>query len=203
MSVDRANAGPEVLEAIARRWSPRAFTDEPVAPGDLLACLEAARWAASSYNEQPWALVVGVRGRGDTHGRILNCLTERNQAWAGAAPVLMIAVARLTFTADGRPNRSAVHDVGLATANLMVQASALGLAAHAMAGFSGEKARETFGIGDGFEPTTAIALGHPGDAAALPADRRAAELAPRERKPLAEWVFSGRWGEASQVLDDA
>jgi len=199
MSRDRLDAGPHIHSLIADRWSPRAFADRDVEPEKLRTCLEAARWAPSCYNEQPWYVIVGRHGRGETHLRVFDCLVEQNQRWAGTAPVLMITIAKPTFDSGGRANRHAQHDVGLATTNLMLQAQALGLAAHAMAGFSRKKAHEAFGIPEDHEPMTAIAIGYPGEADALPDDLREKELAPRERRPLADWVFDETWGHTAEV----
>ncbi len=202
MSDARLDPGPAILPALARRWSPRAFADRPVPPDTLRTCLEAMRWAASSYNEQPWTVLVGDRAADpDTHARLADCLTDLNRTWAPAAPVLMLTVAKQTFSRDGKPNRCAPHDVGLATAGLMVQAAELGLATHAMAGFSRTRARDAFGIPDGHEPMAALALGYPGDAASLedPALREM-EKAPRPRRPLAQWVFGGVWGAPAAAV---
>jgi nitroreductase len=122
---------------------------------------------------------------------------EGNIQWAQRAPVLMVSVARLSFEEDGTLNRHAFHDVGQAVADLSVQATALGLVVHQMAGFSPDKVREVYGVPEQFEPVAAIALGYPGDPESLSEKLKKREVAPRERKPLPEFVFSGRWGQAS------
>ena len=137
----------QVHALIERRWSPYAFADKPVDPTDLHSLLEAARWAPSSYNEQPWRFIVATRDNPETYQRLLDCLVPANQEWAGKAPVLMLSVAALNFAKNGKPNRHALHDVGLASAMLAIEATDLGLAAHFMAGFDGNKARESFAIG--------------------------------------------------------
>lgn len=200
MSQERLDAGPTIHSLIAERWSPRAFADRDVEPEKVRTCLEAARWAPSCYNEQPWYVIVGRRGEGEAHGRVFDCLVEQNQRWAGAAPVLAISVAKPTFDSGGRPNRHAQHDVGLATMNVMLQARALGLAAHAMAGFSRKKAHAAFGIPEDHEPMAAIALGYPGEADSLPDDLAEKERAPRERRPLADWVVGETWGQPAEVV---
>ena len=189
-----------VHDLIRRRRSPRAFAGRPVEPEKLRSLLEAARWAPSSSNEQPWAYLVATRENPEEFSRLLSVLVEGNRGWAQKAPVLMLSVAKLTFDRNGNPNRHAFHDVGLATANLVTQATAMGLAAHQMAGFDAEKAHEVFAIPEGWEPVTAIALGCPGDASALPGRLRDLELAPRTRKPLEEFVFTGRWGQTSPLV---
>jgi nitroreductase len=131
---------------------------------------------------------------------MLSCLRENNQLWASQAPVLMVSVAKLSFDMNGQPNRYAFHDVGLAVANLIVQATALGLCVHQMAGFYPDKVRELYSVPDDFEPVAGIVLGYPGDPATLPEELRQRELAPRTRKPCESFVFQGAWGETSPLV---
>ena len=188
-----------IHDLLGRRWSPRAFSERPVEPEELRSLLEAARWAPSSYNEQPWSFLVATKESPVEYDRLLSCLIEGNQRWAKTAPVLMLSVAKLRFDHNGALNRHAFHDVGLAVENLIVQATALGLAAHQMAGFEVEKARELYRIPEGHDPVAAIALGYPGDPESLPERLRERELAPRTRKPPEKFVFSGEWGKPSQL----
>lgn len=183
-------------DLLKRRWSPRAFSEQPVGPDMLLTLLEGARWAPSSSNEQPWRFVVATKQEPADYDRLLACLLEGNRKWAYRAPVLMLSVARMDFEEDGRPNRHAFHDVGLATENLLLQVSALGLVAHPMAGFVIEKARADLKIPSGYEPVAMIAVGYPGELSALPDYLQQRELKPRERKPLTEIAFSGQWGHS-------
>jgi nitroreductase len=183
-------------DLLKRRWSPRAFSEQPVGPDMLLTLLEAARWAPSSSNEQPWRFVVATREEPADYDRLLACLLEGNRKWAYRAPVLILSVARMDFEEDGRPNRHAFHDVGLATENLLLQATALGLVAHPMAGFDIEKARADLKIPSGYEPVAMIAVGYPGELSVLPDYLQQRELKPRERKPLTEIAFSGQWGHS-------
>jgi nitroreductase len=189
-----------IHDLLRRRWSPRAFSNRMVEPDSLRSLLEAARWAPSSYNEQPWSFIVATKQDPAEHDRLLSCLVEGNIEWAQHAPVLMVSVARLTFEDDGKPNRHAFHDVGQAVANLIVQATALGLVVHQMAGIHPEKIRELYRLPEGYEPVAGIALGYPGDPEALPERLRQRELAPRERKPLTEFVFTGHWGRTSPLV---
>src|SRR5688500_18464285 len=159
-----------IEELLKQRWSPRAFSDRPVEPEKLLRLWEAARWAASCANEQPWYFIVATKQDEAEYTRLLSCLRENNQQWARQAPVLMASVAKLAFDANGQPNRYAFHDVGLAVANLITQATALGLCVHQMAGFYPEKVRELYGVPAAFEPVAGIVLGYPGDPALLPED---------------------------------
>jgi nitroreductase len=197
-----APVGPRVHELIRERWSPRAFADRGVDPGDLRSLLEAAQWTASCFNEQPWAFLVAVREEGEEFARLLGCLVPGNRSWARSAAVLMLSVAKLHFAHNGKPNRHAGHDVGQAAAQLTLQATALGLSVHQMAGFDADAARETYAIPDGWEPMAAIAVGYPGDPASLPEPLRERELGPRQRHPLGELVFAGAWGQTAPVAAD-
>ena len=185
---------------LKQRWSPRAFADRPVEVEKLLCLWEAARWSASCANQQPWYLLVATKEEQAEYARLLSCLRENNQLWASQAPVLMVSVAKLSFDMNGQPNRYAFHDVGLAVANLIVQATALGLYVHQMAGFYPDKVRELYGVPDDFEPVAGIVLGYPGDPATLPEELQQRELAPRTRKPFEAFVFKGAWGETSPLV---
>lgn len=184
-----------IHEVLHRRWSPRAFADRPVEREKLLSVFEAARWTASSNNEQPWHFIVATRDEPEEFGRLLACLVERNQSWAKAAPVLMIGAVSTAFARNGVANKHAWYDLGQAVANLTAQATALGLYLHQMAGFSPEKARSTYVIPASAEPVVVIALGYPGDPSTLPDDLRQRELTPTARKPLGQFVYASRWGE--------
>lgn len=192
-----------IHELIRRRWSPRAFSAQMVEPEKMRSLLEAARWAASCFNEQPWSFIVATKEKSDAFERLLGCLVKANVLWAQHAPVLMLSVARLNFERNGKPNRHAFHDVGLALGNLTVQATALGLSLHQMAGFDVAKAREQFNIPEGHEAVAAIALGYPGDEESLPDDLRERELGPRSRRTLESFVFSSEWGQTSPLLEKA
>jgi nitroreductase len=185
---------------LKQRWSPRAFADRPVEIDKLLSLWEAARWSASCANQQPWYLLVATKEEKTEYARLLSCLRENNQLWASQAPVLMVSAAKLSFDMNGQPNRYAFHDVGLAVANLIVQATALGLHVHQMAGFYPDKVRELYGVPEDFEPVAGIVLGYPGDPSTLPEDLQQRELAPRTRKPLESFVFQGAWGETSPLV---
>ena len=185
-----------IHDLLRRRWSPRAFAERPVEPNAVLSLLEAARWAPSSSNEQPWRFVVATKDQPVEYDRLLACLVEGNRKWAFRAPVLILSVACMNFEDEGKPNRHAVHDVGLATENLLLQATALGLVAHPMAGFDIEKAQTDLKIPSGYEPVAMIAVGYPGELSVLPDYLQQRELKPRERKTLAEIAFSGQWGHS-------
>ena len=189
-----------IEDILKRRWSPRAFSDRMVEREKLQSLFEAARWAASSFNEQPWSFIVATKEKPEEYAALLSCLTEKNQQWAQLAPVLMVSVAKLNFEKNGKPNRHAFHDVGMAVSNLIVQATTFGLYVHQMAGYSVDKVRETFGVPDGFEPVSAIAIGYPEDPSVLPELFREQEMAPRKRKPTDSFVFEAKWGETSPIV---
>lgn len=189
-----------ILDALQQRWSPLAFSQQQVEPDKLCSILEAARWAASSFNEQPWSFIVASKDNSDEFNRLLSCLAEGNQQWAQNAPVLMLSVAKLHFERNGKDNRHAFHDVGAAAACLAIQATALGLFIHQMAGFDVAKARSTFSIPDGYEPVAAIALGYLAQPETLPETLYQREIAPRTRKPLENFVFTGSWGQPSSLI---
>ena len=189
-----------IHDLIRHRWSPRAFESRPIEPHKLLSLFEAARWAASSYNAQPWYYIVATKDDAENYKKILDCFVEFNQGWAKNAPVLAISVAGHKFQHNGEPNRHAFHDVGQATAMLALEATNLGLAVHQMAGIDPEKARKIFGIPEGYEAVAGIAIGYPGDPEFLPDALRQRELEPRQRKPLDSFVFTGAWGKPSPIV---
>ena len=193
----RAAIGAPVEELILRRWSPRAFADKPVSDADLKTIFTAASWAASSYNEQPWRFLVGRKGD-ETWKKIFNSLVPMNQSWAESAPVLYASLAKKTFSHNGSPNRVAIHDVGAASATLSLQATALGLHTHGMAGFDPELLRANFGIPSDFAPVAVWALGYLGDPHRLPDNFQKTELQERTRKPLREFVFN-EWGQEAKL----
>lgn len=195
-----AGAAHPIHDVIARRWSPRAFDERPVEQATLKSLFEAARWAPSSNNEQPWRFIVASKETSTDYDRLFACLVEGNRKWAFRAPVLILSVASLLFEDDGKPNRHALHDTGMAAENFVLQATALGLQAHQMAGFDTQKARETCLIPTGFDPVAMIALGYPGDPAVLPDYLREREIKPRERQPIGDFVFSIKWGQMSPLV---
>ena len=189
-----ATATHPINELVARRWSPRAFDEaRAVERHKLLALLEAARWAPSCFNEQPWRYLVFDDSDAAALERARACLIDFN-AWARKAPVLILSVACERFK-NGTPNRHAQHDLGLATENLVLEAVHQDLVVHQMGGFDAARARREFAIPDGHTPMAMIAIGYAtaGPPDQLPASLRAMELQPRQRKRLDEIAFSGRW----------
>jgi nitroreductase len=189
-----------IHEPLAQRWSPYAFADRLVPEADVRSLFEAARWAPSSFNEQPWRYLVATKDDPEQFQRLLSCLVEGNQIWAKAAPALALGVVSLRFARNAQDNRAAVHDLGLAAGNLLVEATVRGLCVHQMIGILPDKAREVYGIPEGFEAWTGLAIGYKGDPTSLPARLRERDLAPRHRKPLREFVFSGRWDNPSPLV---
>lgn len=187
-----------VNELIQNRWSPRAFGDKPVSQEVLRSLFEAARWAPSSSNEQPWAYIVATKDDAENFEKSLGALVEFNANWARKAPVLVIAVAQLAFAKNNAPNRNAQYDVGAASLQLSIEATARGLVVHQMAGFDPETAREAYNIPQGWEPIAAMAIGYPGDASSLPEPLQSREKAPRSRKRIREFVMSGQWGHTAE-----
>jgi nitroreductase len=194
MNTKEAVTDYPILPILAERWSPYGFEDRPVLEADLRSLFEAARWAASSYNEQPWNYLVGTRENSAEFGRLLSCLVEANQAWAKAAPVLVLGIVSLRFARNNQDNRAAVHDLGLAAGNLLAEATTRGLSVHQMIGILPDKARELYQIPEHFEAWTAMAIGYKADPTKLPDALRERDMAPRQRKPLDKFVFTGRWG---------
>ncbi len=187
-----------VLPIFHERWSPRSFADREVNPETLAKIFEAARWAASSFNEQPWRFIVGVSGS-ETHRKIFESLGEFNQKWARTAPVLILDVALTKFSHNGTPNRVAFYDLGAAASYMTLEAASLGLATHQMAGFDPDKARELLGIPDEYVIGAVIALGYQDEPEKLgDAGLIEREVAPRTRKPLKEIVFEA-WGKPMEL----
>src|SRR6202171_744098 len=196
----RAPTDFPVHDLIAERWSPRAFSDKPVAPDVLQSVFEGARWAPSSSNEQPRTYIVATKDDTENFSKLVSVLVPFNVTWAQHAPVLALAVAELTFAKNGTPNRNALYDVGAASAWLTVEATSRGVFVHQMAGYDPDKARQVFQIPTGWEPIAAIAIGYPGDPESLPQPLRDREVAPRTRKPLSAFVMSGICGKKAPFL---
>lgn len=189
-----------IHDLLAQRWSPYAFDGRSVTPDDARALFEAARWAASSYNEQPWRFIVARRDDGEGFNQVLSCLVEANRQWAQHAGLLALTAIRTTFARNNKPNRVALHDLGLAAANLTIEATARGLHVHQMAGIEPDRAREVFSVPDGFEIATAIAVGYRTPAEQLQGELRDRETAPRTRRSLPEFVFGGQWDRPADFL---
>jgi nitroreductase len=189
----------DVHELIRHRWSPRAFDAKRlVARAELLRLFEAARWAPSSRNEQPWRFLILERDGMPVEWRALfDTLSTSNQVWAAAAPVLVLAAIRTSYEDSGVANQMSWYDAGQAVALLTIQATSQNLAIRQMEGFSRERARAAFAIPAEFEPAVTIAIGYPGDPAALSLEKhKVAETQPRKRRSVNDFVYGGAWGKA-------
>ena len=193
MSSDRTDeTALPLIEPLRRRFSPRAFADRAVTDEELRVLFEAARWAPSAYNEQPWRFVVARRGEPGFED-VVSGLVPSNRAWAKHAPVLFVAIAK-RHLGSGGDNVHAWHDVGLAMGAFAVQAASMGLGLHMMGGIDRPHLRAALGIPEDHDVVAAVALGAPGDPAQLSPELAARERAPRRRRPLDELVFHGRFG---------
>jgi nitroreductase len=170
-----------LLEVIERRRSSRAYADKPVEPEKIKALFEAARWAPSSSNEQPWVYMYATQEQPELWSKLLNTLLEGNRIWANKAPLLVMALARKNFLANDKPNGSARYDLGAANAFLSLQATELGLNIHQMGGFNRETAKVELNIPDTHEAVVVMAIGYPGDVEKLAENFKLREAAPRER----------------------
>lgn len=184
----------DVHDLVRQRFSGRAFDPRPVEREKILSCLEAACWAPSRSNEQSWSFVVGVKGDGDAWEAVFGTLAEGNRAWCEKAPVLILACAARK-TSKGAEYQHAWHDLGAASENLHLQAVALGLRSHPMAGFDASLAHEALGLPANVDAVTVIALGYAASADTLNEPQRGWEKAERKRKPFEEAVFFKRWGK--------
>jgi nitroreductase len=185
-----------IHDLIANRWSPYIFEPRAIEQDKLLSCLEAARWAPSSYNEQPWFFLLGKRDNADEFSHMVGCLVEGNQIWAKNAGALLLTAVATAFQRNGKPNRAAEHDLGLATGNLCLQATALGLSVHQMIGIEPAKVRQTYGIPETHVPMTAIAIGYAADPSKGDPQLAERDRSRRGRKPIGDFVFSGTWGKS-------
>lgn len=182
----------QIHNDISARRSPLAYSDTPLEPEKINALFEAARWAPSSFNEQPWRFIYALKEDPTEFESFLDCLMEGNRVWAKNAPMLALSVAHMVFTRNSKPNRHAFHDVGLAVGNLLLQATSMGLMVHQMGGYSIEKVRQSLSIPEGFEPVAMMTIGYPGNIDELPEDLRSRELQQRVRNPLEKMVFKGK-----------
>jgi nitroreductase len=186
-----APTGSPLPDVIRERWSPYSFSNEEIGDEKIKILFEAARWAPSSYNEQPWRYVYA--GKNDPDRAALESLLLEGNSWSKGAGLLIVSFAKKTFTYNGKENRHALHDLGCASGYLVLQATALGLVSHQMAGFAVDRANEILGVPDDFIPGSVIAIGEPGDPAATPPPLREREQAPRSRRPAEKFAFRGRF----------
>lgn len=195
----QAQTGYPIHELIKNRWSARAFTAAPIPQRLLMQLFEAASWSFSASNTQPWRYLYAHHHDTAAFSKLFNCLAGGNQPWAKNASALVLAVAQ-TQTPDGKPQKWAMHDIGAANMCLMLEATANGLVGHPMAGFDHQKATTDFNLPEGHEPVVMIALGYLDTPDTLIEPFKTRELAPRTRKPLAEFVFQNEWNHAPSIL---
>jgi nitroreductase len=193
--VKLADTDYPIHELLQKRWSPRAFSEKSIDTELLNQLFEAARWAPSSYNEQPWRFIVAQKEDQETYEQLASVMNEFNRSWAMDAPVLVLALTKTTFDLDGRDNPHAGHDLGQAIAHLTFEATKNDLYVHQMAGISPEKARELYNISKDYNPMTMFAIGYKGQPESLSDKMRKQETSPRIRKDLDEIVFDGEWEE--------
>ena len=181
---------------IASRWSGRAYdAAKPVPQEQLIALLEAARWAPSCFGDEPWRFIVWNKASNPQGWQqAFDCLVPGNQAWVVNAPLLVLVCADTLFGHNQQPNRFAQYDTGAAAENLCLQAASMGMMAHQMGGFDANLAREKFNIPAQYTVMAMISVGYPADIATLSGDVLARETAPRSRKPLSELFFDATWG---------
>ena len=196
MQTKPATTSVKIHDIIANRWSPRAIdANKAISHDDLLALLEAARWASSCFNDQPWRFIVCDKTTDAASWEAaLGTIVEKNRLWAKNAPVLILAVAMENFNHNGKANRWAQYDTGAASANLSLQATALGLVVHQMGGYDADKARQVFNLPETCTPMAMMAVGYQAEADILDDDFKAGELGERSRASLAERFYAGTWG---------
>ncbi len=187
----------DIQETIANRWSSRAYDiSKPVSQAQIIALLEAARWAPSSYNDQPWRFIVCNKNTDiGAWQNAFDCLMPSNQAWLANAPVFIFACANTVLDINQQANRFAQYDTGAAVENLCLQATHMGLMTHQMGGYHADKAREVFAIPIQFTPMAIISVGYAGEQKQLSAELYERDVAERKRKPLSELAFEGAWGQ--------
>lgn len=193
-----AKTSVKINPLLARRWSPRAFLDEQISDELILKMLEAARWAPSASNIQPWQFFVGKKTDG-SYQKIFETLVEFNQMWAKFASVLILICGNKTGK-GGAANETFQYDVGQAVAHLSIQAMSENIYVHQMSGFSKDKAKELFQLPDQIEPLSVVAMGYLGNPDILHSRMQVSEKAGRERKSLNDFVFQNKFGEVSDLL---
>ena len=201
MTQKPAPVSEPILDCLKNRWSPVVFDSRPIEVSVIKSIFEAARWAASCFNEQPWRFIVVERDSVD-FGKAIDCLVEANQVWAKDAPLLVFTAVAKQLERNGNPNRCAEHDLGLAVGNLSTQATAHGLSVHQMGGINLSKVRLTYQIPDNFDPVTALAIGYAGDPTQAPPGLSERDASPRSRRPNEATVFGSEgWGQAASYWD--
>ncbi len=180
----------DINSVITERWSPYSFTDRTLEREELLLILEAAKYAPSSYNEQPWRFLHATSDDKKRFNDFLSFLADANKVWAQYVPVLMVVLAKKLVSHTGRDNYYALHDTGMATANMLVQATSMGVSMHIMGGFSHDAVREHLHIGEDLVPVSMIAAGYQGKNEKLAAEYSGRDKARRSRRGLNEYLLN-------------
>lgn len=181
-----------VTELIKKRWSPVAFSDQPVTKEQLDELFRAAQWAPSSFNAQPWKFIYGLKGD-DIYPVLYNLLNATNRIWARTAPALVLVMAETIFPGRDNPNRHAWYDTGMAVGNLLLKATEMDLFAHQMGGFDMEGSVAELDIPGGIEPVAMMAIGYKGDVSLLPEEVAMREKKARSRKSIEEFVLNRKF----------
>lgn len=198
--IKSAQTNLDIHPIIKERWSPRAFSDQHVEKEKIQRFFEAARWSASSSNEQPWRFIVGFKGD-ETYQKIFETFVDFNQLWAHTAPVLILTIGNtMSFKKPENPNTAFAYDCGQAVAQLTFQAAADGLFVHQMGGFDTQKSAEVFHVPANYKVLTALAVGYIGNPEVLHPNLKKMEFAPRERQELEHMVFAAKFGHTAQDL---
>jgi nitroreductase len=185
----------EVLNIIKERRSPFNFKSDPVPPEVLKTVFEAARYAPSSMNEQPWSFMLITRENTQTFEKLLSVLEPGNRIWASSAYALAISLAKRNFTYKSRLNYYAVHDTGMAVSNILAQATSMGVSIHQMGGYDREKLRKEFSIGEEYETVAVMAIGYKGEDADLSAELKERWLKPKQRRELSDFLYGDKLGD--------
>jgi len=192
--MNEENLTPEnIYKLIEKRYSPVTFSSQNVEEEKLFQLFEAARWAPSSFNDQPWNFIYGLKGKDEIYDKLFDCLLEPNQMWAKYAPVLMLSVANMISPTTQKENPYAFHDTGMAVGNLLMQATSMGLYAHQMGGYSKEQAIESLKIPKTHSPVAMIAIGYKGNSEDFPEELQQKGNKERTRKLLKDFVFNSEF----------
>ena len=191
-----------IHELLAQRWTVRTFSDRPIEADKIRRLFEAARWAPSSFNEQPWRFIIATRNRPREFDMMVSCLMDKNQRWvkSSGVPFLMIVLSKTTFACNGKRNPAHLHDIGLAMGNLLIQATAMDLFVCQMQGILLDRVMDVYSVPVDFEPAIGCAVGYPGELRRLPAEFHERELRQRIRADFKDFVFEGTFGKPAELF---
>lgn len=191
-----------IHDLLRQRWTQRAFSDRAIEVEKLRCLFEAARWAPSSFNEQPWRYIIATRDQRDEFDKMLSCLMDKNQRWirSSGVPFLMIVLSKKTFTYNGKPNRVHTHDIGLSMGNFLIQATAMDLFVCQLQGIHLRRVADLYLVPEDFEPAIGCAVGYPGELLRLPAEFHEREIQQRIRADFKDFVFEGTFGRSAKLF---